>query len=149
MSKFKCGDRVRINCPNSMSGSHGKTGTIWKIIPKSTWIAPASRNNGQTGYRVDIDGVGTVGAIGAQQFYFCYVAAELEPLVSPDELAWQKFREHLKPNPAIIFDADPIIVSTDEEAARIAETVPNSHIKVVIRGVVVSEYFGQSQSNRP
>lgn len=45
--------------------------------------------------------------------------------------------------------AKPIIVSTDEEAARIAETVPNSHIKVVIRGVVVSEYYGQSQSNRP
>lgn len=149
MKTFKVGDRVRINCPSSMSGSHGKTGTIWKIIPNSMWISPASRNNGQTGYRVDIDGVGTVGEMGAMQFYFCYVVAELEPLVPPDELAWQKFREHLRPNPAIIFDADPIIVSTDEEAERIAETVPNSHIKVVIRGVVVSEYFGKSQTNRP
>ena len=64
--------------------------------------------------------------------------------------AWEAFKsQHLTPNPLVIFDADPIIVSTDEEAARIAETVPNSHIKVVIRGVLVSEYYGQSTTNQP
>ena len=67
-----------------------------------------------------------------------------------DNDAFQAFMaQHLRPNPLVIFDADPIIVSTDEEAARIAETVPNSHIKVVIRGVLVSEYYGRSTTNQP
>ena len=146
MSKFKVGDRVRINCPDSEFSLHGKTGTIWKIVPDGQWRGAAARYNGLTSYRVDVDGVGKRGPLYG---FFGYPASDLIHLVPPDELAWQKFREHLKPNPLVIFDADPIIVSTDEEAARIAETVPNSHIKVVIRGVVVSEYYGQSQTNRP
>ena len=146
MSKFKVGDRVRINCPESEAGNHGKTGTIWEIVPDGQWFGASQKYDGLTDYRVDVDGKGKYGPLNLS---FGYPEHELIPLVPPDELAWQKFREHLKPNPLVIFDADPIIVSTDEEAARIAETVPNSHIKVVIRGVVVSEYYGQSQTNRP
>lgn len=74
----------------------------------------------------------------------CYTAADvvLRPIRDNDgtdeTLTWAG-----KPK------AKPIIVPTDEEAARIAETVPNSHIKVVIRGVLVSEYYGQSTTNQP
>ena len=64
--------------------------------------------------------------------------------------AWEAFKaQHLKPNAAIIFDADPITVSTEHEAEAIADRVPNSHIKVVIRGVLVSEYYGRSTTNQP
>ena len=148
MKRLKVGDRVRINCPHS--NAHGDTGTIWKIDCDNNWRPGARAARGAIGYCIDIDGHGRLKKsppnIGD---YIGFEEHELEPLVPPDELAWQKFREHLKPNPLVIFDADPIIVATDEEAARIAETVPNSHIKVVIRGVVVSEYYGQSQTNRP
>ena len=138
--RFKVGDRVRINHKQSLF--HLREAVIWKIAKSShLGFGPPI-----VAYFVDIDGQGKLSPRGINNGFEEH---ELEPLVPPDELAWQKFREHLRPNPLVIFDADPIIVSTDEEAARIAETVPNSHIKVVIRGVVVSEYYGQSQTNRP
>ena len=147
MKNLKVGDRVRINCPHS--NAHGDTGTIW-MIDAGDWRPETGVAGNVIGYCIDIDGHGKFRKSSRYAGdYIAFEKHELEPLVPPEELAWQKFREHLKPNPLVIFDADPIIVSTDEEAARIAETVPNSHIKVVIRGVVVSEYYGQSQTNRP
>ena len=47
----------------------------------------------------------------------------------------------------------PITVSTEHEAEVIADRVPNSHIIVAVyrngKRIVLSEYYGQSQSNRP
>jgi len=68
--------------------------------------------------------------------------------------AWEAFKaQHLTPNAAIIFDADPITVSTEHEAEAIADRVPNSHIIVAVyrngKRIVLSEYYGQSQTNRP
>ena len=68
--------------------------------------------------------------------------------------AWEAFKaQHLTPNPAIIFDADPIIVSTEHEAEAIADRVPNSHIIVAVyrngKRIVLSEYYGRSETNRP
>lgn len=152
MKNLKVGDRVRINCPHS--NAHGNTGTIWMIDGGNRWRDESRVTRNAIGYCIDIDGHGKLKKsppnIGD---YIGFEEHELEPLVPPDELAWQQFRTHLKPNPAIIFDADPIVVSTDEEAERIADTVPNSHIIVAIyrngRRIVLSEYYGRSQTNRP
>ena len=143
MSKFKVGDRVRIvNCPDSPR--NGAEGIIYKKA-SANWLSLYPHYRGREAWQVDVDGWGKRDSI----VLFTYCHDKLIPLIPPDELAWQKFRNHLQPNPAIIFDADPIIVSTDEEAERIADTVPNSHIKVVIRGVLVSEYYGRSTTNQP
>ena len=68
--------------------------------------------------------------------------------------AWEAFKaQHLTPNAAIIFDADPVEVSTEHDAEVIADRVPNSHIIVAIyrngKRIVLSEYYGRSQTNRP
>jgi len=129
------------------SDAFGVKATIWKIEKDVEFSRVFPRG---MGYCVDIDGHGKFSSNGDE---IAFPAHVLEPLVQPDELAWQQFRTHLKPNPAIIFDADPIVVSTDEEAERIADTVPNSHIIVAIyrngRRIVLSEYYGRSQTNRP
>ena len=68
--------------------------------------------------------------------------------------AWEAFKaQHLRPNPLVIFDADPITVSTEHEAEAIADRVPNSHIIVAVyrngKRIVLSEYYGQSTTNQP
>ena len=145
MSKFKVGDRVRIVCQEKKT-CYGKEATIW-LVHLTHW---EEFDRVGTGYFVDIDGIGKS---GEENVDYAYEEHELEPLVPPDELAWQKFREHLKPNPLVIFDADPITVSTEHEAEAIADRVPNSHIIVAVyrngKRIVLSEYYGQSQSNRP
>lgn len=49
--------------------------------------------------------------------------------------------------------AKPITVSTEHEAEAIADRVPNSHIIVAIyrngKRIVLSEYYGRSETNRP
>ena len=68
--------------------------------------------------------------------------------------AWEAFKaQHLRPNPLVIFDADPITVSTEHEAEVIADRVPNSHIIVAVyrngKRIVLSEYYGRSTTNQP
>lgn len=146
MSKFKVGDRVRI--VSTDSDARGREATVWKIDPNSEW--DEIRLRGTVAYCVDVDGWGRHSRSGKE---IAFPEYELAPLVPPDELAWQKFREHLKPNPLVIFDADPITVSTEHEAEAIADRVPNSHIIVAVyrngKRIVLSEYYGESQSNRP
>lgn len=123
-------------------------GNIWRDESRVTRNA--------IGYFIDIDGHGKLKKsppnIGD---YIGFEEHELEPLVPPDELAWQKFRElvTLKPSPAI-WDADhPVEVSTEHDAEVIADRVPNSHIIVAIyrngKRIVLSEYYGRSETNRP
>lgn len=40
--------------------------------------------------------------------------------------------------------APPIKVTSEYEAARIAETTPGAHVQVVRDGVLVSEFFGEA-----
>lgn len=149
MSKFKVGDRVRINC--ELSIANGDTGII---IEGPRFISTKSSVTGeilQRAWRFLVACDSTPNLDKWRGFNF--LESELEPLVPPDELAWQKFREHLKPNPLVIFDADPITVSTEHEAEAIADRVPNSHIIVAIyrngKRIVLSEYYGRSETNRP
>jgi len=145
VSKFKVGDRVRIVCQEKKT-CYGKEATIW-LVHLTHW---EEFNRVGTGYFVDIDGIGKS---GDENVDYAYEEHELEPLVPTDELAWQKFREHLKSNPLVIFDADPITVSTEHEAEAIADRVPNSHIIVAVyrngKRIVLSEYYGRSETNRP
>lgn len=132
MAAFKVGDRVRINCNGSVL--HGREATIWDIQNNCLF------DTGKVAHscRVDVDGFGKISSRG---LYYGFEKHELIPLVPPDELAWQQFKTYLQPNPSIL---PPIVTTSDEEAARIAETTPGSHIHVVSRsGNVLSEYWGK------
>jgi hypothetical protein len=84
--KFKVGDRVRIDYPDSWA--HGKEGTIWFINPNTDIYDMHDRpTRNVTAYRVDVDGVGTRSLVGSG--YIAYEAHELkptQPLGSWDEI---------------------------------------------------------------
>ena len=127
MAKFKVGDRVRIlECPNEyMNLTYSGKESVITAGP----FAEASTGTIGPFYQLEISGL------------LEWHGRRLEPLVPPDELAWQQFKTFLQPNPAIL---PPIVTTSDEEAARIAETTPGSHIHVVSRsGNVLSEYWGK------
>ena len=151
MSKFKVGDRVRII--RKRNWLKGKEATVYRV---DTWnlhdtsVIRKTAKLGDAAYCLNVDGVGKLNMKG---HLIAFNYEDLEPLVPPDERAWQKFREHLKPNPLVIFDADPITVSTEHEAEVIADRVPNSHIIVAVyrngKRIVLSEYYGRSTTNQP
>lgn len=140
MAKFKCGDRVRINCAESIYNGLEATiwaTDVWQMEDLEAYGPELVGVVGDVCYLVDIDGLGRSDDVAD----FAYDHYELIPMVSPDELAWQQFKTFLQPNPSIL---PPIVTTSDEEAARIAETTPGSHIHVVSRsGNVLSEYWGK------
>lgn len=124
--KFKIGDRVRIlPCPNEfMDAMYAGKDSVITAGP----FAESSTGTIGPFYQLEISGL------------LEWHGQRLEPLVPPDELAWQQFKTYLQPNPSIL---PPIVTTSDEEAARIAETTPGSHIHVVSRsGYLLSEYWG-------
>jgi hypothetical protein len=81
MSKFKVGQRVRINCPHS--SVHGMEATIWAIRRGNwaegtleRWMSPT-----ETAYRVNVDGVGKHADNGWD--YRAFPAYRLLPLTDP------------------------------------------------------------------
>jgi len=85
MAKFKVGQRVRVvKSKFSYPECVGCEGTIVALQ--------------FGGYRLNVDGHKTTS--GAP---FYADEDQLEPLVNPDELAWQAFKsQHLTPDPALI-----------------------------------------------
>jgi len=101
VKSFKVGDRVRIVCTTSKR--NGCEGTIWKTHVWHNWPLHYAQFNGRLSYLVDVDGHG----VGTETTYFSYMPEDLEPIVNPDETAWNEFRRYLQPDPAIILAKEP------------------------------------------
>ena len=96
MKSFKVGDRVRIVCP--VSEANGREATVIDIGSSGTWkFSP--KDDGKTAYYLDVDGFGKFGFFGGR---VAFPAHELEPIVNPDETAWNEFKRYLQPNPIIL-----------------------------------------------
>ena len=57
--------------------------------------------------------------------------------------AWDRFKaRYMAPNPALVVGI--VTAASDEEAERIVKQNPDVYVRVVVRGVVVSEYWGRN-----
>ena len=103
--KFKVGDRVRIDCPDSPL--YRREGVIWKILPEGDWSAWA-RSKGVCGpsHRVAVDGYGKlwVGTgtprDGSYVAYRAHKLKPIQPLGSWDEITRMVGKDIRDPVPA-------------------------------------------------
>ena len=87
--KFKIGDRVRVKSVSRWSGQDyliGQQGVIvgngWHIW---RWEVHLDGNPEESGFNSE----------------------HLEPIVNPDETAWNEFKRYLQPDPAVILAKEP------------------------------------------
>ena len=91
MAQHKVGDRVRIDCPHSVGGFHGKTATILSGSRFGIREYPAGHWEQIVGFTVSVDGVGDRDRHGR---LIGYQAHELKPILPLG--SWSALEKMLK-----------------------------------------------------